>query len=65
MILESLSRFRAGNQAAFSDIYDASYDTVYRFVYHRTLDTHLTEDIISNIYMKVLIKIDTLRATSE
>lgn len=65
MILESLHRFRTGNQSAFSDIYDASYDTVYRFVYHRTLDAHLTEDIVSDIYMKVLRKIDTVRATSE
>lgn len=65
MILQSLAQFRAGNQSAFSDIYDASYDTVYRFVYHRTLDTVLTEDIISDIYMKVLRNISTLRATSE
>lgn len=65
MLLQSLDRFRSGDSSAFSDIYDASYDTVYRFVYHRTLDTVFTEDIISDIYMKVLKNISTLRATSE
>lgn len=65
MILSAIHQIHAGNQSAFGALYDASYDTVYRFVYHRTLDTHLTEDIVSTVYMKAIKNLRSLRATSE
>jgi RNA polymerase sigma-70 factor (ECF subfamily) len=34
-------------------------------VYHRTLDTYQTEDIVSTVYMKAIKNINSLRAKSE
>ena len=39
---------------ALGILYDASYDQVYRMLFHRTLDTAFTEDLISDVYMKVM-----------
>lgn len=65
MILAAINQIHDGNQSAFGELYDASYDAVYRFIYHRTLDTHLTEDIVSAVYMKAIKNLRSLQATSE
>lgn len=59
MALESLKRLRSGERTAFGDLYDLSYEKIYRFVYHRTRETEKTEDLVSDIYMKALKKIHT------
>lgn len=61
----SLDRIRSGDLGAFGDFYDASYHRVYAFIYHRTLDTPLTEDIVSMTYMKAIKNLKTLRAQTE
>lgn len=60
-----LDRARSGNEDAIRELYNKSYDRVYAFLYHRTLDTQLTEDIISDVYLKVIQKSESIRATTE
>lgn len=60
-ISESLISLRNGDTNAFSDLYDTSFDRVYRMIYHRTLDTPLTEDIVSTVFMKAFRTIDKFR----
>lgn len=64
-ILQAIGAIRGGDTSAFSVLYDASYERVYRFVYHRTLDTAMTEDIVSEVFFKAMRKVHTLRATSD
>ncbi len=65
MIISALQSLRSGDMHSFGILYDASYERVYKFVYHRTLDTHLTEDIVSMVYMKAMKNIKSLKAQSE
>ena len=64
MIISALQDLRSGDMHSFGILYDASYERVYKFVYHRTLDTHLTEDIVSMVYMKAMKNIKSLKAQS-
>ena len=50
---------------AFGTLYDASYDRVYRYIFHRTLDTIRTEDVISIVYTKALRYFPKFRGNSE
>ncbi|MBP9779481.1 sigma-70 family RNA polymerase sigma factor [Candidatus Gracilibacteria bacterium] len=64
-ISESLISLRNGDTNAFSDLYDTSFDRVYRMIYHRTLDTPLTEDIVSTVFMKAFRTIDKFRGETD
>lgn len=65
MIPETLIRIRSGDLSAFGRLYDASYEKIYRFVYHRVQDTPRTEDLVSDIYMKAMTKISSFHGNSE
>ena len=65
MISSSLERVKNGDLEAFSPLYDFSYNRVYASIFHRTLDTTLTEDIISEVYMKAIKSISSLKAKTE
>ena len=65
MISSSLERVKNGDLEAFSALYDFSYNRVYASIFHRTLDVSLTEDIVSEVYMKALKNLKTLKAQSE
>jgi DNA-directed RNA polymerase specialized sigma24 family protein len=51
--------------SALGALYDATYDKIYRYVFHRTLDTLETEEIMSDVYMKVFKNLKKFRGTSE
>lgn len=42
-----------------------SYEKVYRFIYHRTQDHELSEDIVADTYMKALKRITGFRGKHE
>jgi DNA-directed RNA polymerase specialized sigma24 family protein len=65
MISSSLERVKNGDLEAFSTLYDFSYNRVYASIFHRTLDVSLTEDIVSEVYMKAIKNLKTLKAQSE
>lgn len=65
MFSTSLQKAKSGDITAFGDLYEISYDRVYRFLFHRTLDTTFTEDIISDVYAKALKNMTKFRGESE
>lgn len=65
MILESIERAKSWDLHAFGNLYDASYDQIYRMLFHRTLDHTFAEDVISDVYMKAMRSISGFRGKSE
>ncbi len=65
MFLDIITRAKSGDHQAFGDLYDLSYDKVYRMIFHRTLDDAFTEDVISEVYMKAMKSISKLKWESE
>lgn len=60
-----LSLAKQGDREAFGILYDMSYEKVYRSIFHRTLDTYMTEDIISQVYMKAMRSIVKFHGETE
>jgi RNA polymerase sigma-70 factor (ECF subfamily) len=56
-----IQKAKSWDLLAFGDLYDTSYDRVYRFLFYRTLDTVATEDLISDVYMKAMKSITRFR----
>ena len=65
MLESAIAQAKSGDMSAFGDLYDASYEQIYRMIFHRTLDDVFTEDIISLVYMKALKQIKNLKWSSE
>ncbi|GAB0174553.1 MAG: sigma-70 family RNA polymerase sigma factor [Candidatus Altimarinota bacterium] len=65
MLTRDIERAKKGESDAFATLYDATYDQIYRYIFHRVLDTIHTEDIISIVYEKALKGIKKFRGTSE
>ncbi len=42
-----------GDREAFSDLYRATYKSVYGFILSITKDTHVAQDILHDVYLKV------------
>lgn len=63
--LETLNSAKQGDRDAIGYLYDMSYEKIYRFVYHRIFDTPKTEDIVSDVFFKMLRALPRMRATSE
>ena len=64
-LTESIIHAKTWDTSAFGRLYDASYDRVYRYIFHRVLDTLHTEDIVSEVYHKALKNIKKLRGNTE
>lgn len=65
MFASSLAKIRNGHLDAFWQLYDMSYEKVYRFIYHRTQDHQRSEDIVAETYMKALKRISSFRGEHE
>ncbi len=65
MFAHHLSKIHHGDLAAFGELYDMSYEKVYRFIYHRTGDHEQSEDIVAETYMKALKRISHFRGQHE
>ena len=61
--IEIIKNCQSGNFESFSEIYQFYFDTIYRFVFYKTLNKENAEDITSDIFMKILKKINTFDAT--
>lgn len=60
-----IQKAKSWDLSAFGDLYESSYDRVYRFLFYRTLDTTHTEELISDVYTKAMKNISKLRWESE
>jgi RNA polymerase sigma-70 factor (ECF subfamily) len=47
---------------AFGELYEEFYDAVYRFTYLRVNDQALCEDLVSQVWEKVLTHLHTLKS---
>ncbi len=65
MLPGTIEQAKNGKSDAFATLYDATYDSMYRYIFHRTLDTIHTEDIISLVYEKAFKNITKFRGTTE
>ncbi len=50
-----------GDRAAFAELYERYMDKVYTYIYYRTGHSSLTEDIVSNTFLKALDHIGKFR----
>ena len=65
MIRDYIQSAQNGDSVAFSYLYDLTYTKVYTSIFHRTLDTFLTEDIVSMVYTKMLKNVKNFRGETE
>ncbi len=65
MIRDYIQSAQNGDSVAFSYLYDLTYTKVYTSIFHRTLDTLLTEDIVSIVYTKMLKNVKNFRWETE
>ncbi len=65
MLAKVIERVKSWESDAFATLYDATYDRIYRYIFHRVLDTLVTEDIISTVYHKALKNRKKFRWTTE
>ncbi|MGI5196532.1 RNA polymerase sigma factor [Streptomyces sp. CA-288835] len=56
---ELVDRAHAGDREAFATLYNDHYSTVYRFLFSRTRDRHLAEDLTQEVFVRALRRIDT------
>jgi len=54
-----IQRAQQGNPAAFAEIYDQYQPAVYRYIYYRVGDTATAEDLTSEVFVRMVEKIDT------
>jgi RNA polymerase sigma-70 factor (ECF subfamily) len=54
---------RAGDKAAFGLLYDRYVDRIYRFVFYKTFQKEVTEDIVSDVFHKVYDRLGSFDST--
>ena len=50
-----------GNVEACAALYDRHYDAVYRYCYYRVHNVHLAQDLASEVFVRMVEKLDTFR----
>ena len=50
-----------GNTEACAVLYDRHYDAVYRYCYYRVSDVNLAQDLTSDVFVRMVAKLDTYR----
>lgn len=60
-LFETIEKAKRGNQEAFVTLYRVYYDLVYAYVYHRTFQRELAEDITSDVFCLMVDKIQSFQ----
>lgn len=58
---ELVSRFRLDKKEAFSDVYDFYIERIYKFIYFKTMNREVAEDISSLVFLKAYQSLDKYR----
>jgi len=53
-----IQRAQQGDPAAFAEIYDRHQPVIYRYIYYRVGDTATAEDLTSEVFVRMVEKID-------
>ncbi|MGE8433390.1 RNA polymerase sigma factor [Chryseobacterium joostei] len=56
-----LKKIKSGDRPAFMLLYDRYWDSLYRFVFVRTKDKETSEELLQNLWMKILENTDTIQ----
>lgn len=59
--LALINRARVGNAAAFGQLYDAYIKKIYDFIFYKTMQQDLAEDICSEVFMKAWKNISSFK----
>lgn len=57
---ELVTSYNQGSTDAFGVLYDRYIEKIYRFIYYKTFDSTIAEDLTSSTFFKALNKINTL-----
>ena len=60
--LDLIQRAQKGNSQAYAALFDQHYDAVYRFCYFRLRDVEMAQDIASDVFVRMVEKLDTFEA---
>lgn len=56
-----LKKIKSGDRPAFMLLYDRYWDSLYGFVFVRTRDKEIAEEILQNLWIKILENTDTIQ----
>ncbi|WET49711.1 sigma-70 family RNA polymerase sigma factor [Chryseobacterium indologenes] len=56
-----LKKIKSGDRPAFMILYDRYWDSLYRFVFVRTKDKEISEELLQNLWVKILENTDTIQ----
>ncbi|AZA83221.1 RNA polymerase subunit sigma-70 [Chryseobacterium lactis] len=56
-----LKKIKSGDRPAFMLLYDRYWDSLYRFAFARTRDKEVSEELLQNLWMKILENTDTIQ----
>jgi len=51
---EIIAQIKAGNSERFGDLYDAYFQKIYNYLFYRTHDREITEDLTSTTFLKAV-----------
>ncbi|MGN7864388.1 RNA polymerase sigma factor [Chryseobacterium sp.] len=56
-----LKKIKSGDRPAFMLLYDRYWDSLYRFVFIRTKDKEVSEELLQNLWIKILENTDAIQ----
>ncbi|AZA76187.1 sigma-70 family RNA polymerase sigma factor [Chryseobacterium sp. G0186] len=56
-----LNKIKSGDRPAFMLLYDRYWNSLYRFVFVRTKDKEVSEELLQNLWMKILENTDAIQ----
>lgn len=56
---EVVTRAQAGDPDAIAELYEQHWGLVYRFCYRRTSNTHMAEDLATDVFERLIKKVET------
>jgi len=56
-----LKKIKSGDRPAFMLLYERYWDSLYRFVFMRTRDKEMSEELLQNLWIKILENTDTIQ----
>jgi len=48
-----IKKYKSGQSDAFGLLYDRYFDKIYRYVYYKVLNKDTTEDLVSDIFLRL------------
>ena len=60
-----LHKIKTGDRPAFMMLYERYWDSLYRFVFARTKDKEVTEELLQNLWIKILENTESIQINHE